>query len=83
MPLREIISSDSIIFETGVQLYGDWSSKILTNNLIQSSTTSDDEYHGDEYDVGRKSKVDIKHFIKFKSIDGSGSEISDRLEQTI
>lgn len=83
MMLREITSSDNIIFKSDIQLYGDWSTTKSNDHLIVSMPTSEEEYKGDEYDVNMKSKISINHLLNFISIDGSSSGVANLLEQSI
>ena len=83
MMLREITSSDNIIFKSDIQLYGDWSTTKSNDHLIVSMSTSEEEYKGDEYDVNMKSKISINHFLNFISIDGSSSGVANLLEQSV
>ena len=83
MNLREIDSSDAIIFDAEIQLYGDWATHETIDHMISSSEASSDEYKGDDYDVGYKSNLVLNHTIDFLSIDSSASKIADRLKRTI
>lgn len=83
MMLREIVSADSMIFSSDIQLYGDWSTSKSEDHMIVSMPASDQEETGDEYDVGMKSSISVNHILDFMSIQGSASGVSNQISKTI
>lgn len=85
MKLRNVVSSDSLIFESDVSLYGDWTTKerekdriVVKNNVYKKK---EDRESG--YDLGVESLMFINHYLDFNSVNHTSYELSESVKQVV
>lgn len=86
MQLSQVISSDSIIFESNILLYGDWTNKIEDSNLdlVERSDLSIEEERTNEgYNSYAKSNVKVTHTLDFKDVELSSRILYDAIRAII
>lgn len=86
MNLREIVSGDSMVFQSDVTLYGDWSvgEDDASDTIIRRFLSPEEEQsRDDEYDLGVESTILITHTIDFNSVNNTAKGLSERVKQTI
>ena len=85
MSLRNVVSSDSIIFESDISLYGDWTFGQPGDNrvLVRHSIEQEEEDEDRGYDLHVESLFFVNHFIDFNSINRTAARISRSIKEII
>jgi hypothetical protein len=84
MRLRDVVSSDSMIFESDVSLYGDWHARTESDRIIMRNNVDpsrEDERRG--YDLGIESLLFVDHIVDFISLNRTSYEISESVKQVV
>jgi len=85
MSLRNAVSADSILFESDISLYGDWTLGQPTDNRAIIRNNLDDEREDEDrgYDLGVESLLYINHFIDFDSVNRTSYQIADSIKEVL
>ena len=85
MSLRNAVSADSMIFESDISLYGDWTFGQQEENrvIVTNSIEQDREDEGRGYDLHIESLFYVNHFIDYNSVNRSAHRISESIKEVI
>jgi hypothetical protein len=85
MSLRNVVSSDSMIFQSDVSLYGDWTrSSASRDRLVVLNNVAPERENRDQgYDLGVESLLYINHFLDFNSVNHTTYELSESVKQIV
>jgi hypothetical protein len=83
--LRNAIAADTIIFETKVSIYGDWTRRDGESDrvMIRSFIPLDAENYEDGYDLGVISAITINHRLNFNGAEESAPQVFDAIIQMV
>jgi len=82
MRLNQITAADTIIFESKVWLYGDWTNKERSNNqkyVTRTDLTIEEEDRQNGYTNGAKSMIKLNHIVDFGNINNTASNIYSKI----
>lgn len=86
MQLNEIIASDSIIFDSDVWLYGDWTGEqdSYGDSLVENyELTIEEEQTENGYNSYAKSLVHVKHTVDYESIDLTAENLYNSIRSIV
>lgn len=86
MQLNEVIASDSIIFDSDIWLYGDWTGEkdSYGDSLVENyELTIEEEQTENGYNSYAKSLVHVKHTIDYESIDVTAENLYNSIRSIV
>jgi hypothetical protein len=85
MELRNVVSSDSMIFESDVSLYGDWTrgQQEGDRTIVGNELSDEREDEGRGYDLGYESLLYVNHFLDFSSVNRTAYQLSRRVREVV
>lgn len=84
MRLRDAVSSDSIVFESDVSLYGDWHARSETDRIIMRNNVDPSrEDEGRGYDLGIESLLFVDHPLDFSNLNRTSHDITESVKQVV